>query len=190
MARADLLTAASRLLEYGYDLDVDGFIYTPSGRRTEVQIEVKGPRYRAVSKGQLLWSGGDVGDFVKRYWYGEKRPATQAHRDQALEAKRDVRGGHDLTNLERRERHTPDIDFSVRDRVDHVWITESDRGFHVRIDVGHVAPLMYDAGDAPDEPALRVLNTAFGSFDEAHDAAQAVFRYAMVGDAGYTSRRR
>lgn len=65
------------LSKYGYAIDADGYVYNRSGKRTDVKLSKKGPRMQARqgTTGALLWSGSDVGDFLRRYWHAEPLPA-------------------------------------------------------------------------------------------------------------------
>jgi hypothetical protein len=158
-----LRVARERLLEYGYGLRLsDGLVLRASGLPTGVFLSGTGGRLVARTQdGGKLWSGSDVGQFLERYWYAKKIPP----------APRSGPHPEDLLN----ERDAPD-DFGARDRVRHISILETSRGFRVHVKLVDIQALQA----AGDQEALRMLRNTFPSFDLAHDAGQAMFRHATA----------
>ncbi len=68
----DIEKAQSQLGEYGYSLTDD--LRIQKGDKTfAVVVSAKGPRFYVKQlSGAPLWSGADLGDFVKSFWYAKK----------------------------------------------------------------------------------------------------------------------
>ena len=66
----------TQLAAYGYGLSADDEIIKGE-KNLKVVVTAKGSRlYTKSPTGATLWSGADVGDFVKAFWFAEKVPAT------------------------------------------------------------------------------------------------------------------
>lgn len=60
---------------YGYKIEDDGTIVHPTGKNSMVRVEIKrsGRMYvRGRGTGDVLWSGGDLGDFLAAFWYAKR----------------------------------------------------------------------------------------------------------------------
>lgn len=76
MSAAEALNAARQdAAEYGYTIDSEGVIWTPTGKRTGVIVTHKRHRLRveAVAGRGLIWSGASIARFLEAYWYAKKR---------------------------------------------------------------------------------------------------------------------
>lgn len=71
--------AQEQLGEYGYSL-TDTFQISKGDKIFPVVVSAKGPRfYVKQMSGAPLWSGPDLGDFVKSFWYAKKIPRHESN---------------------------------------------------------------------------------------------------------------
>lgn len=70
--------AREAVAAYGYRIDDDGYFIYPCGKTSKVRLEeTRSGWLRAVSRdGQLLWSGRDATDFIRKFWFA--KPVEQA----------------------------------------------------------------------------------------------------------------
>ena len=67
--------ARTQLAPYGWGLTPEGF-FQKGETITQVQLKVHKGRFKAYGTSLpapfLLWSGGDVSEFVKAFWFAQK----------------------------------------------------------------------------------------------------------------------
>lgn len=67
-------SARTALALYGYSLQGTEIV-SPTGRNTGAFVsERRGRLYVRAENGSLLYSGGDAGQFVERYWFAKQLP--------------------------------------------------------------------------------------------------------------------
>jgi hypothetical protein len=77
----NLEKAQDQLAEYGYQL-TDTFQIRKADKIFPVVVSAKGQRfYVKQMSGSPLWSGPDLGDFVKSFWYAKKIPRLSPNAD-------------------------------------------------------------------------------------------------------------
>ncbi len=67
------MSALDQLAPYGFSLDAEGHIVSPTGKVTGVTItEKRGRLLCRDHAGALLFSGHDLGRFLERFWFAER----------------------------------------------------------------------------------------------------------------------
>lgn len=65
-------TVSAHAAVYGYTLDQNDCLVSPTGRESRIKVTHQKGRFFADSSAVILWSGPNIGNFLTHFWYAKK----------------------------------------------------------------------------------------------------------------------